>query len=183
MAHIKVYIADTVGLDDGIKTSIKHILGGYFSRVVQGTDSVFSGVIITDTCGGISPRKKDLLCYIVANIDASVVQLFDTNMEYKDAYSGNTEFTDSAPYRACSEVYADKAMSAPGDKGHLFANLIFHELMHNKSCMGDEIHNDSVGGGGLAQEIIDATTPLTIANCIFMRSTLDTEIEQYLASF
>ncbi|MCW3128082.1 MAG: hypothetical protein JWO03_3740 [Bacteroidetes bacterium] len=181
MADITIYIANLAGVDDDTMTNVSNLLSGYWNSVLWSTDYNLTGVKVVKHNSGISVRKTDLLCYIVPNFTKSKVKLWSTKSTYNGTDGGLTAYTDSEPWKSASEVYADVVNATASDVAGAYANLIFHELMHNKGTIGDELHN--IGGYGLASETVDATSALSDGNCTFLRGILDKEVTQYVASF
>jgi hypothetical protein len=81
-----------------------------------------------------------------------------------------------------SEVYVDDTSDALG-----LARLVFHEFMHNKLEMGNEMHTDYDVGFGLAREQVSSqksmynrsTDELTQKNAIVMARALLKSVPQY----
>ena len=181
MANIKVYLANLAGVSDDTMTNVTNILSSYFNRVVSGTGSTFEGVIVVTSNNGLSVRKSDLLCYIVGNFGLSKVKLFNPAVDHLSSDYGVTSFTRKFPYIAASEVYADEIEAIAQDAGMAYSNLIFHELMHNKGALGDELHY--LGGAGLSLEEVSETSSLTDDNCTYMKGLLDVDVQQFMTSF
>ena len=181
MASITIYVANLAGLSDDVMSVIRTTLSSYFSTVVYSTDSDLTGIRVVTTNTGVSPTNTDLLCYIVSDFAHSKVKLFNSSFTNTPGNAGNTAFTSSAPYRAASEVYSSVITSMATNQGLAFANLIFHELMHNKGTVGDELHNN--GGYGLAAETVTEDSSLTDGNCTYLRGILDKEVAQFVTSF
>lgn len=81
-----------------------------------------------------------------------------------------------------SEIYVDESLPA-GNYKSLFANLVFHELMHNKldAANGTTVLNDlhTQGGAGLAWSQVGWNTALTFANRSLMARNLARSIPQF----
>lgn len=105
--------------------------------------------------GTPQPAPQDLLVYFTSP-EFSVVERFagkPANM----ATDGWTSFNTGADKRVtevASEVYC-KALDPD-----LLANLAFHEIMHNKLAIGNELHRRN----GLAQATVGPETKLTPQN-------------------
>ena len=59
------------------------------------------------------------------------------------------------------------------------ANTTFHEFMHNKQKLGDEMHHQ----GGMASEGVDGSTALTSANIDTMAAALTRKQLQWIGGF
>jgi hypothetical protein len=80
-----------------------------------------------------------------------------------------------------TEIYL-KTMDGAAEFPTLVANLIFHEIMHNKidaATTSKDIH--VTGGGGLAASLIDKGSALSSGNIAQMAAALSKKVPQYTA--
>ena len=182
MAAFTVYIANLARVPDAEIQVMSTSLAAYFTRVVAGTSSSFNGIRVVSHNRGLAITRFDLLCYIVPDFAHGKVRLFNSHYHNSRGNAGNTSlFPESTPVRAASEVYTSVINSLAVNKGLAYANLIFHELMHNKTGLGNALH--SLGGEGLAAESVGEDSVLTQANCSFLAGSLNNEMQQYIAHF
>ena len=173
---MKVFLGNKAGVSSDTMASVIVILKGYFNRVVSSTGVSFDSVVEVTQAPTIS--NTDLLCYIVADFDNSVVIKFDAGLQHNEGDAGETRYT-SDKKLAASEVYLD-IINANSDPTTLMANIIFHELMHNKTTTGDDLHKSA---DGLAKETVTETDTLTTANIKTMQGSLKKEVTQWVGGF
>ena len=181
MAAFTVYIANLAHIRDAEIQVMSTTLAAYYSRVAAGTESTFSGIRVVTTNGGLAITRFDLICYIVTNFAHGQVRHFDAGFQNYGSAGNTSLFPQSVPVRAASEIYTSVINPLAINKGLAYANLIFHELMHNKTGLGNGLH--SMGGEGLAAESVGEDTILTDANCSFLAARLNTEMQQYVGHF
>lgn len=182
MAAITVYIANLAQVRDADILVMTNNLSSYFNRVVAGTNSTFNGVRVVSQNRGLHVSPTDLICYIVPDFAHGMVRHFNAHFHNFENNVGNTSlYPQSVPERAASEIYTGVINPLAINKGLFYANLIFHELMHNKTGIGDALH--SMGGEGLAAESVGENSTLTDANCSFLAARLDSPMRQYVGSF
>jgi len=182
MAAITVYIANLAHVRDADILVMSNNLSSYFNRVVAGTSSTFNGVRVVSHNRGLHVSSTDLICYIVPDFAHGKVRHFNSHFHNSAGNAGNTSlFPESVPERAASEIYTSVINRLAVNKGLAYANLIFHELMHNKTGLGNGLH--SLGGDGLAAESVGEDSTLTAANCSFMAASLNNPMRQYVTSF
>lgn len=175
---LTVWLGNISGESDERMGSVRTYLLALFNGISDGTNSFDTVRIITATD---SIGTKDLLCYVVSSFANSVVTNFDSTVTGGDGVAGNTCFKTGGTNTAASEVYMDVITNACDDVAKGMANLIFHELMHNKSLMGNELH--SKGGGGLAAEVVTQSTARSQGNVDFMKARLGKDITQWQGGF
>jgi hypothetical protein len=182
MAAITVYVANLARVSEGDLSVMRNNLTRYFDRVVAGTDSTFNGVRVVTHNRGLHVSETDLICYIVPNFARGKVRHFNSHFLSREGSAGNTAlFPEDLPVSAASEIYTDVIDSVALSKGLAYANLIFHELMHNKTGMGDRLH--LYGGEGLAAINVREVSTLNEDNIAFMVARLNRPMRQYVASF
>lgn len=80
-----------------------------------------------------------------------------------------------------TEIYL-KTMDGAAEFPTLVANLIFHEIMHNKIDAANNSKDIHIsGGGGLAASLINKGSMLTPANIAQMAGVLSKKVPQYTA--
>ncbi|MBS1948741.1 MAG: hypothetical protein JST47_13340 [Bacteroidetes bacterium] len=165
------YIANVANVPTDKQTAVTGALNILFTRIAAGQMNVSwitsaTGVNITDT---------DLLVYVVSSYSYSLIKHFPTNPTIDPTSNGLTAFQTN-PKKAASEVYLDSCLNDTD----LLAKLIFHESMHNKLLMGNEMHDKS---GGLAQETISASTQLSSADIQRWKSNWNKKVNQWPEGF
>ena len=173
---MKVYLGNKANVSSGVMTNVINILSGYYNRVVSGSGTSLGGVVETTTAPSIG--DKDLLCYIVADFSSSVLINFNAGLQHNEGDAGETTYTADKKI-AASEVYMD-VINQNSDPATLLANIIFHELMHNKTTTGDELHKSA---DGLAKETVTETDTLTAANIKTMQGSLGKAVTQWVGGF
>lgn len=170
-----VFIGNLAPLDENTMTNVVAILRTYFSRVSNSTNS-FGTIRVVNSAPSLN--ANDLLCYLVNDFVNSVVVSFDNRIQREAA--GNTSFR-THPAIAASEVYVSNIDESGANRSAAIANLIFHELMHNKGTIGARLHRD--GGGGLAASIITSASSLSEENIRLMQSFLGRNVIQWADGF
>lgn len=170
-----VYIGNLASLDDDTMNNVATILQSYFSRISNSANS-FGSILVVDRA--LSLTDSDLLCYLVTDFINSVVVSFDSRIQRGTA--GNTIFH-THPTIAASEVYISNITEYGANRPAAIANLIFHELMHNKGTIGERLHR--VGGGGLAASVLTSASSLSEGNIRFMQGCLSRNVRQWTAGF
>jgi hypothetical protein len=172
------YIANVAQVATDKQTAVTGTLNALFTQIAAGPINIAwitsaSGIIITDT---------DLLVYVVDSFFDSLVQHFPTNPTVDLNSNGLTVFQTTTQdgkvisRKAASEVYFRRS---PDDVA-LLAKLIFHESMHNKLTMGNEMHDRS---GGLAQETITGSTSLSSADITRWKRNWNNKVNQWPEGF
>lgn len=175
---LTVWLGNLSGETSDRMSSVRTYLLSLFSGISDGSNS-FDTVRIISASDSIG--KKDLLCYVVSNFDKSVVKNFDSTVTGGSGVAGNTNFRTGDTNISASEIYMDVITNACDNVEKGMANLIFHELMHNKAVMGDALH--SQGGGGLAAEVVTQDTSRSQGNVDFMKARLSKEVTQWQGGF
>lgn len=170
-----VYIGNLAPLDDDTMTNVNTVLQGYFTRISNHSNA-FGNIRVVTTASALT--TSDLLCYLVQDFMNSVVVSFDNQINHQSA--GNTAFR-AHPSTAASEVYIGSINEFGAGRPIAIANLIFHELMHNKGTIGPRLH--LVGGGGLAAEVVTSASTLNDDNITFMRARMGRNVRQWTEGF
>ncbi len=182
-----VYLANFASIDEDTLRGVSDTLTRYFNEIDSVTDGdshSFTGVRIINNTPTLLPA--DLLCYLVHDFINSVVVEFDSAISTRitDETAGITSVRShgSSPPIAASEVYIDSITDSGTTRSTSIANLIFHELMHNKSAdLSSRIHTH--GGGGLAVETLDSSSVLSQRNIVFMRARMGNPVIQWTGGF
>ena len=176
----KVILVNKAAVDDDTLAVTRTTLSGYYKKIASAAGATFGGVSVVTTNASLG--AKDMLCYIVSGIDSSVINGNYAAVSGGGNVTGNTASTEEIPESA-SEVYVDVATKNADNLGRMLANIIFHELMHNKECKSDDkVHDD--GGGGLAGESgIKDITDINQDNIDFMKSRIIKDVKQWKGGF
>lgn len=169
---LNVYIKNNLGpfsFDPDDQTPVLNRLTDYFNRIVAGTTWGCRVTIVSTLPAAVA--DTDLVCYLAEGRLSSTL----TNLDHTEVPSRPGWTRRNSAGTVASEVFFGAIPSS--ERQTLLPNLIFHELMHNKSGMDNELHR--LGGGGLASERIFSVTPLTPENIEFMRSRLDNVRHQW----
>jgi hypothetical protein len=166
-----VYLVDITNQigDDKRRAEVKAALQAHFNRVAAKAklSEKISIMFVTDNP---QPEDNELVAYYTSS-GWHVVSQMPGAPEVKATEGGLTYFNHTV---TGSDVVANH-----DDDTKMIANLTFHELMHNKLQMGDEMHRM----GGLARSPVDDTTPLTAANVDAMARALLKDRKQWLDGF
>jgi hypothetical protein len=138
-------------MSDGSKMLILRGINKLFVRVTRVWLEVFPSsqfLVVQPTFQPGELKDIDLRCFIIPNQDEpnSVVRRLRGNVRL--GRGGSTAQTDQG---TVSEVY-DDVFGADVDGE---CEVIFHELMHNKLEMGDEMHTDGNVGFGIASASVE----------------------------
>jgi hypothetical protein len=179
---IKIYMrdyADGEGYNEG---GVRLRLEEMFNRVCRDKKSTATGAQVFWMADCPFVRTHDLSVYILRSAKDSVIKrVYKEKIDAGDA--GNTH--SGGTKGAISEVYVDHPINT-SEEG--LANMIFHELMHNKLEIGDDLHFKcgSVGGEDIAQgsHLYDASpmgrwTKLTDCDIKLMAPALGNVVPQY----
>ena len=117
-----------------------------------------------------TPTTSDILIYF-APVEFSLVASFSGRARdpLLDDGDGFTSIKPGNPPSAASEVYAKTADS------DLLAALAFHEAMHNKLTLGNEMHKRD----GLAQAVVSPTTQVSATNAAEMAVAFRKSVAQW----
>jgi hypothetical protein len=141
MSSINIYIREVEIFHDPL--AFRTRLENHFSEICQRQDCVFSyaNVYHIFEAGSASPFGADLLIYLLPTASKSLITAVykvKVGSEWAGAtYSGGR-------FGTISVIYLDHAANQTGSNA---ADMAFHEMMHNKLRMGDELHSKSNGLG------------------------------------
>jgi hypothetical protein len=157
----------------------------FFDQVVSGTSTFTSSDFWYNSDAG-QVAAKDLVCYMLTSSGDSIVANHTSDPL---GPAGSTVWSQSS--RAMiSEIYMD-ATTGDASRPRLLANLIIHELMHNKLDAHPSlaIFNTTAGIHGIANgrvstggSVSSATTP-SQADIRAMRRGINLSIPQHTSDF
>lgn len=148
-----------------------------FNKICKHKNSEFSYADFFWEPGYVS--DQDVVVYLLGSQKSSIIKQNGGTLKHANA-SGNTFQSNKG---MISEVYLKK-MDGALDFSKVVANIIFHEIMHNKldAATGSSIADIHVtGGDGLAKPSVDKSTSLTDKNISLMAGALSKKISQYTA--
>jgi len=87
-------------------------------------------------------------------------------------------FTVTVNKLTLSEVYVEQ--NFPEDK---MARIALHEMMHNRTEHGDEMHNSAIGGDGIASSPTTGWEKVTPKNAQIVSRSLGKKIPQFVRNF
>lgn len=164
----KTFMVDPLGaLKPGLGTIIQSQLAMLFSPIV-GYNNFFENNLVNFSPSAAAPVSPELLVYFMPSRTSIVKEFVGPKANVDLTADGFTAFSATA---SASEVYVKS------DDPILLARLAFHELMHNRLRMGDNLHML----GGLASATVYKDTPLTTANIKKMAAVLRSPITQWTA--
>ena len=164
----KTFMVDPLGaLKPGLGSAIQTQLAMLFSPIV-GYNNFFENNMVSFSPSAAAPVSPELLVYFMPSRTSIVKNFVGTNASVDLSADGFTAFSATA---SASEVYVKS------DDPVLLARLAFHELMHNRLKMGENLHHL----GGLAAAVIYKDTPLTDSNIKRMAAVLRSPITQWTA--
>lgn len=148
-----------------------------FNIVCKHKNSEFSNADFFWEPGYVS--DEDVVVYLLGKESSSIVKSKGGTSKHANPSGATFQSSDGM----ISEVYLKK-MDGAMDFSTLVANIIFHEIMHNKldAAKNSGIADIHVSGvDGLAKPIIDRSTMLTDKNISLMAPALSRKIPQYTA--
>jgi hypothetical protein len=174
-----VRFVNTANLDEYDRRVILRHLSTYFGEVTKAWHALnpdSQALMIQPTFFPGSLAEHELRCFVLNSQRQSRVQRFSPGG------LGQAGTTFRADAGMVSEVYA----SVLDNDNLCIARAIFHELMHNKLQMGDEMHTDGEVGFGLASRQVECNTDLrhrseggTYLNWKSMAKALFKRVPQY----
>ncbi len=87
-------------------------------------------------------------------------------------------FTVTVGRLTLSEVYVEQ--NFPEDK---MARIALHEMMHNRTELGDEMHQPAIGGGGIAVSPTNGWEQVTPKNAQIVSKSLLKRIQQFVRNW
>jgi murein L,D-transpeptidase YcbB/YkuD len=171
MPLITVYLGEICtnsGLSASEKTSIQRMLSAWFTTVCTG--SAYTASVVWTNAVPAAITATDLVCYFMPSQSESVLRKAPG---YSSGAGVSHGFTFRSATANASEVYVS---SCRGDGVKWFAELAFHELMHNKLDLGNqELH----AKGGIAAAAVSAGMTPSTSNYSDMRAALATSRIQW----
>lgn len=178
---------------EGTMFAVGNELTAYFNRVCAHPASPFSGASVSWGRGSVG--ECDVVVYVVYSKEYGSIITNKGRLTVHQSASGGTV---SLGGEMISEVYLEPFDGAD-NFSKVMANIIFHEIMHNKIDAPDEktpdpkdknkdpkkrkmitdIHVD--GGGGLATIPVGHGSALTTDNIAVMVAALGKKVRQYTA--
>lgn len=149
-----------------------------FNQICQHKKSPFASADYSWDMGSVA--ATDVVVYCVGTKErGSLIKDKNGTPIHESASGGTFAYTGGM----ISEVYL-RTIDGAADFSSVAANIIFHEIMHNKldapalKTVGD-IHTQ--GGGGLANAVVSAGSALTPQNVELMAGALGKKVSQYTA--
>jgi hypothetical protein len=140
MSYISIYIREVETL--GNPLAFRNRLEGHFNEICQRNEVPFICAYGYHKYGAgeATPVGADLVVYILSSASDSII----ARVHKKKIGSGWAGCTYISAMGIISEIYLDHPANLTGRDA---ADMAFHELMHNKLRMGDELHGKSSGLG------------------------------------
>lgn len=167
-----IYLVDTmnrIGSDDR-RDGVKATLQSYFDQIVK-LAKIDGGAVVSFVAANPQPAPNELMVYFCSENWHVVSQLPGASAINIEAGGGLTVWNQSV---TGSDVAADGKMEPIA-----LANLAFHEMMHNKLHLGEELHQY----GGLAAATIDSSMRPSQANIKAMAGALKNKRPQWVGGF
>jgi hypothetical protein len=180
---IRVYLSDPlvcIGRSD-LYLAIQRITQGFFDRISHRLPGSERIVVLFPPAPPDHVTAQDLIVYFTPMEFSVVARLTNRTIDplatrhwglTASERPGKTTPPGAALKRA-SEVYP-RILDA-----EVLARLAFHECMHNKLRLGNEMH----GRGGLASASVGADTQLTEQNVAEMAAAMKTPVPQWPEGF
>ena len=180
--QINVYLVDrarnnefqTTEYTRTVMESIRDRVDTYLERICKDSAGFSSANV---TWNKATPSDTDIVVHVFYSPSKSIIYKVGAEARHMSASGGTWKHGDGM----ISEVFLE-----PIDGAARFvdvaANIIFHEMMHNKLDVSDpadpvDIHTG--GGGGLAADVVSAKSVLTDRNIALMAAALSKSVPQY----
>ena len=163
---------------EGVMYSIGMKLKTMLNQVCQHKNSTFAAADYSWDPGSVA--DTDVVVYVCFSKEYGSIIKGKNGVPIHDSASGGTyAYTGGM----ISEVYL-KEIDGAANFTNVAANIIFHEMMHNKldapaAKTVNDIHVS--GGGGLASATVSAGSALTDKNIELMAGALSKKVQQYTA--
>lgn len=158
---------------DGPMYSIGMTLKSYFDQVCQHASCQMATSDYSWEMGNVKPA--DVVVYCSYSKAYGVIPKKGGVPVHDSASGGTLPHTNGM----ISEIYME-AIDGAGSFPTVAANLIFHEIMHNKlDASGNGGVKDIHKGNGLASPVVSAGSALTKENIALMASVLHIPVAQY----
>lgn len=170
MPIYNVYLANLGGSEID-KAAIAATLQDYFNAILKKAKG-YESAKIQWVADAPTMTAAELLVYYVKNSFDSIILSIPGTKRGQLGVDGTTYWNTT---HTASEVYVGKYAS----ESKLLANLAMHEMMHNKTHLGNGLH----GKGHMADDTITAATPFSDANAALMASKLSEAHTQWTEGF
>ena len=163
---------------EGTMFAIGMKLKTMLNTICQHKDSTFAAADYSWEMGNVA--DTDVVVYVTGTKEHGSIIKGKSGVPIHESASGGTyAYTGGM----ISEVYL-RSFDGAANFSNLAANIIFHEMMHNKlDAPSVKTINDlhSGGGGGLANPTVSAGSALTDKNIELMAKALSKKVPQYTA--
>jgi hypothetical protein len=172
------YGAENIG--EGGLYALGQYIVDFFREAIKGS-KVFTGAQFRYNADPGQVGSRDLVCYMLSHSGRSIAARHNNGQ----LGQGGSTVWSLRSQAMISEIYMDATTGDPS-RSRLLANLIIHELMHNKldahpASTGD-VHNIKNGRVSTAGAITSASTP-SLADIAAMRRGIDVEMPQHTGDF
>lgn len=158
---------------DGPMYAIGMTLKSYFDRVCAHKSCQIASSDYSWEMGNVQPA--DVVVYCSYSKNYGIIPKKGGSPVHDSASGGTLLHTDGM----ISEIYME-AIDGAASFATVAANLIFHEIMHNKlDASGNGGVSDIHKGNGLANAIVSAGSGLSTENIALMASVLHIPVKQY----
>jgi hypothetical protein len=170
VALYKVYLCDVLdAIGPARRKDVRSHLQDYFNPIAQG-GGFPEGALVDYITATPQPATNELLIYFMPFSWSVANQMpGSTFVSPLGGHDGLTKFTKGG--EAVSEVYANCADT------RVLAHLAFHEAMHNKLRLGNDMHQQK----GLASAAVDGAMRPSEDNTKRMKAALKTDRPQWTA--
>lgn len=169
MAIFTVYTCDALGsMQATVGTAVQAKLKEYFSKITEGT---YDSCEVKEALPGQKMEENELLVFFMPPGLSIAASLPGATSKPDPTSDGVTIWTTASG--AVSEVYAKTSLDA-----EMLAKLAFHELMHNKLRLGDDLHKNQ---DGLGAREVGPSSQLTAKNIAGMKTALKNKTLQWVA--
>lgn len=180
MTTLNIFIAQRFdgaaqGFTDADAAAVSSHITDFFKKVCEGTGfgsaSVFRNPVVTQI------GASDLLCYLVSSPERSIA----ISKGATSLGPGGTTIPVASGSGVLSEAYLS-ACAGDSNRNKLLANLIMHELMHNKldarpgKVMVD-VHK--IPGGAISKDVVTSGMSPSDADIKAMRRGVSGAVAQY----
>lgn len=163
---------------DAEAAGVAQHVAAFFKDVCAG-NKPFDGVRMARSAVPAQVGPKDLLCYIVSDPDRGLVKKKNGGVAPNAA--GATLFS-ASDATVISEIYLSRC-AGDANRVRLIANLILHELMHNKldampgAGRVRDVH--TISNGSVSKGTINASSTPSAADVAAMRAGIGRAVPQY----
>ena len=170
--HITIYLVRRCSLFPPVERSLQHELDSYFQQVLARNARWHADYTVSVQLLSQCPAAAgsgDVVVYLVQDAESSVFRRF--GVSHTSGHGGLTVANIAGNSAAC-EVYVRT------ETGTLLAKTAFHEILHNKTGMGNRaLHSHHRGGISAARFQVD--TPVTDEDLDLMGNHLGAQHPQW----